>query len=380
MGIITDTLTTIDAVVGSIAEDAFTAGAAAVGNTITGGAVLLLALMGANVALQIRPMTLGSTVAFGIRLVVVSIFAQSWANFSVIYAILTDVPQSIGNGVLAMTDVGDAGGLYGSLDLMLARVTEYGDAISDGAGWLGGAVLTSLFFLLSAAFAAVAAGILAFATIMLTVMIVVGPFAIVCSLFKATNSIFEAWSQATIGYAAMPIVTGVVLGVVASAGERIMITAVLPEDVAAIDVVLPFVTIMLLSIGVMATIPSLSQNITGAFGLASNAAGLTGTMRRGMIDAGTGGMSAAARMVTGKSPAQLRHAVNDRMAHSPLVDKPARTAREVMATTQRLHDYGRTVLGQSTALTPATGPSSATRADVLSTAGGAAGPSRRSTS
>ena len=322
MGIITDTLGIIDSAIGNIAQQGFETGAGSVGTVITVGSGLLIALMGANVIAQIRPMTMASFVAFGVKIGLIGIFAQSWGNFSVIYAILTDVPQSIGNAALGVTDLGNAETLYQSLDLMLSRITEYGDRVGDNAGWVFGAMLGVAFYLMAAIFAAVSAGIIAFASIMLTVMIVVAPFAIICSMFQATKSIFESWSRSTVGYAVMPIVIGAVLGIVVSAGEQTLSIVTEPEAVEEISLMLPFLAIMLLSVGVMATIPTVAQNISGAFGLASNATGLTNLAREGMIrgtQLGAGLVSggagyaagAAVRTATGSSPMELRTAVRD---------------------------------------------------------------------
>ena len=315
MGIITDTLGTIDGAIGNIAQQGFETGAGSVGTVITVGSGLLIVLMGANVVAQIRPMTMASFVAFGVKISLIGIFAQSWGNFSVIYAILTDVPQSIGNAALGVTDLGNAETLYQSLDLMLSRITEYGDRVGDNAGWVFGAMLGVAFYLMAAVFAAVSAGIIAFASIMLTVMIVVAPFAIICSMFQATKSIFESWSRSTIGYAVMPIVIGAVLGIVVSAGEQTLSIVSEPEAVEEISLMLPFLAIMLLSVGVMAAIPTVAQNISGAFGLASNAAGLTNLAREGMIrgtQLGAGyAAGAAVRAATGSSPMELRTAVRD---------------------------------------------------------------------
>ena len=81
MGIISDILDQVDAAVDSVAQDGFISSAAAVGNVITAGAVLLLILLGINVVMQLRPMTFGSAFAFGIKISLVAIFAQSWDNF-----------------------------------------------------------------------------------------------------------------------------------------------------------------------------------------------------------------------------------------------------------------------------------------------------------
>jgi hypothetical protein len=362
MGIITDTLEVIDGAIGTVAQQGFEAGAGSLGTTISVGASLLVALMGANVVAQIKPMSMGSFVAFGVKLSLVAIFAQSWGNFSVVYGILTDVPQSIGNSILNVTGAGDPEGLYGSLDRMLARNTEYGDAIGDSAGWVFGAFLGVVFYLIASVFAAVAAGIIAYASIMLTVMVVLAPFAIVCSMFHATSSIFDAWSRSTIGYAAMPIVTGGALGIIVAAGDQILRTAVDPDTVNEISLILPFLTIMFLSVGIMMAIPTVAQNVTGAFGLASNAAGLTNLAREGMVRTGEGAGRAAGhvggamtRYATGHSPSELagaaKHGVSQgvRQHSLPIVHK---TAAEWLAITKAM----RAIAPARTPLPPSASP------------------------
>ena len=148
MGIISDILDQVDAAVDSVAQDGFISSAAAVGNVITAGAVLLLILLGINVVMQLKPMTFGSAFAFGIKISLVAIFAQSWDNFSVIYGIVTQVPDSVGASILALTGSGDEAGVYESLDNMVARITAYGDTIGDQAGWVFGLCLAqfSSFF------------------------------------------------------------------------------------------------------------------------------------------------------------------------------------------------------------------------------------------
>jgi len=214
MGIIRDILDQVDAAVDSVAQDGFISSAAAVGDVITAGAILLLILLGINVVMQLRPMTFGSAFAFGIKISLVAIFAQSWDNFSVIYGIATQVPDSVGASILALTGSGDEAGVYESLDNMVARITAYGDTIGDQAGWVFGAVLGAIFFVLSALFAAVTAGIIAFAKIVFALMIVIAPFMIITSLFKPTQSLFEAWSRATIGYALMPVAAAGAAGII----------------------------------------------------------------------------------------------------------------------------------------------------------------------
>ena len=155
MGIIRDILSQVDAAVDTVAQDGFVSSAASVGNVISAGATLLVVLLGINAVMQLRPLPFGTGFAFGMKVALVGIFAQSWDNFSVIYDIVTRVPDSVGASILALTGSGDEAGVYESLDNMVARITAYGDTIGDRAGWVFGAVLGAIFFVLSAVFAAV---------------------------------------------------------------------------------------------------------------------------------------------------------------------------------------------------------------------------------
>jgi len=310
MGIIRDILDQVDAAVDTVAQDGFVSSAGSVGNVISTGAILLLILIGINVVMQLRPMTFGTAFAFGIKIALVGLFAQSWDNFSVIYGIATQVPDSVGASILALTGSGDEAGVYESLDNMVARITAYGDTIGDQAGWVFGAVLGAIFFVLSALFAAVTAGIIAFARIVFALMIVIAPFMIITSLFKPTQSLFEAWTRATIGYALMPVAAAGAAGIIVAIAEAIGDASAEPGDVETVSLILPFLVILLLSAGIMASVPYIASNLTGVMGIASNAVGLTGLARRGIVNTGEYGSGSATRFVTGKSPHELRQAAN----------------------------------------------------------------------
>ncbi|UWQ86297.1 type IV secretion system protein [Leisingera caerulea] len=311
MGIIRDILGEVDTAIDTVAEAGFVQAAGQVGDVISVGSGVLLILLGINVVMQLRPMTFGSAFAFGIKLALVGIFAQSWDNFSVIYGIVTDVPDAVGARILSLTASGDEAGVYESLDSMVNRITAYGDAIGDNAGWVFGAVLGAIFFVLSAIFAAVTAGIIAFAKIVFTLMIVIAPFMILASLFKPTQSLFEAWSRATIGYALMPVAAAGAAGIIVAIAESIGASSADPDNVATISLILPFLVILILSAGIMASVPYIASNLTGVVGIASNAIGLTGLARQGVINTGEYGTGGGIRMATGKTPHELRHATSD---------------------------------------------------------------------
>ena len=81
-----------------------------------------------------RPLPFGTGFAFGIKVALVGIFAQSWDNFSVIYGIVTQVPDSIGASILALTVSGDEAGVYESPDNMVARHPAHAAPTGHRAG------------------------------------------------------------------------------------------------------------------------------------------------------------------------------------------------------------------------------------------------------
>ena len=82
MGGIRDILGQVDAAVDTVAQSGFVINAAVIGDVLSTGAALLLILLGINVVMQLRPMSFGSFFAFGIKLLLISIFAQTWARIS----------------------------------------------------------------------------------------------------------------------------------------------------------------------------------------------------------------------------------------------------------------------------------------------------------
>ena len=131
MGIISDILEQVDDAIDTVSQDGFVSSAGAIGDVLSIGSALLLIIIGINVVMQLRPMTFGSGFAFGIKIALIGIFAQSWDNFQVVYTIVTEVPESIGASILALTDSGNEAGVYESLDSMVNRITAYGDAATE---------------------------------------------------------------------------------------------------------------------------------------------------------------------------------------------------------------------------------------------------------
>ncbi|MDN5788997.1 type IV secretion system protein, partial [Pseudorhodobacter sp.] len=204
----------------------------------------------------------------------------------------------------------------------------------DNAGWVFGAVLGVAVWIIAAFFAAVAAGIIAYAKIVLTLMVVFAPIAIVCSLFKPTQTLFDAWSRSIIGYAFMPIAAAGAAGIVIAVAGQVAGSSPDPNNVDTLSLIFPFIVVLVLSAGIMLAVPSIAMGLSGAIGIASNAVGLSGLVKSGAA----GGGAAVMRGATGASPQAARQAMNTGLeAVGKRVSAPVKaTPAKLMAATKAL--------------------------------------------
>ena len=273
MAIIQDILGQINAAVGSVAQSGFTQMAGAAGNVLTIGGIVVIAAVGLNIVLQIAPLQTSASMLIFFRMSMISFFAQSWANFAVIFDILSKVPSSIGASVAKLAGMNTSGGLLVVLDDMIVKFMAYGQAVGDNAGYLFGAVMGAFFFLIGCVFVAVAVGMLALGSIGLTLMVVLAPLAITCSMFKLTTSLFSHWTKQLIGYAMFPLITGGMLGVILAVGGRIADQAPAADSVENMGAMVSFVVVFLLASAMLAMVPSIASSLAGTGGLAGAALG-----------------------------------------------------------------------------------------------------------
>ena len=125
MGVITDTLDKVDSVVLGFTEAVFSSFAGEITTLATTMGALGIAIIGANLVLQIHPMTMASGVSFILRFTIVFLLATSWENFDIIFKLLTDFPDRLGAHIMSWI----AGGCFCELFLfgrnqVLSRATS----------------------------------------------------------------------------------------------------------------------------------------------------------------------------------------------------------------------------------------------------------------
>ena len=299
MGVITDTLDQVDAIVLTFTEAVFTGFAGELVQVTTVGSALLVALIGTNMMLQIHPMTMASGVSFLVRLTVVFLLARSWANFDVIYDLLTDLPQRLGARMLSIGSGGfinTEGGLHGAMDGIVDHINLIATDASGRSSMFGISLVGVLLGLLAALVGVAAVLVISLGKIGLAFMVAIAPLALFASLYRSTKSLFEAWTQTTIGFALIPLVTAGLMSILISVSQQ----AVDQTDANSVETIgdaLGLIVVALASVFMMTRIPDIVRSLSGSIVAVGNGiaegreivrqgVGATGTTARGVGMAG----------------------------------------------------------------------------------------------
>ena len=281
MAVIADVLGMIDTTVGTVVADTYAGISDAVAPVVGVASVLLIILVGLNIATQTIPLNTRTAVGLGVRIVLINVFLDL-DNIRPIYSALVDAPARVGAGFLSALSGGAVTNLYDGLDGLYGRALDIGQAISEGGGYIAGPLAAVTLFLVAAAMAAITIIVLGAAKIMLAILLAVSPVVIACTMFKQTAPIFEAWVKLALGFAFVPLLVATMAGFTIAAG-----TAVAPGDLAAVETIsdaISFVVVMILGAGLMALVPGFANSIAatniGIGAIASRSAGYPGAALR----------------------------------------------------------------------------------------------------
>ena len=271
MAIIADVLSAVDTTAASVGVAAYNEVASSVMPAFRVGAVLLLAMTGVNLAIQAVPMTLSNGLSLIIRIALIAIFLSSFANFDAVYGVLAETPSQLGGTVLSATTGSTVTDLYRGLDELYGDALDLGQAVSENGSYISGALASLLMFLIAALMATISIVVICAAKLMIAVLIVIGPLAIACTLFKQSAPIFETYAKLALGFAFVPLLTA------AMAGFTIATSKMLAPDPASAETIgdiIGFVVVMMLGTGLMFMVPTIAQSLgSTAIGLGQAASG-----------------------------------------------------------------------------------------------------------
>lgn len=259
MAVIEDVLNGVDTTVASLGADIYNAVAGEVLPVVQVSSVLVLALTGANLALQAVPMTLANGMSLMLRIALVFIFVSTFGNFFAIYGVITDAPARFGAIVLEAVTAGTVTNLYEGLDQLYAQALNVGDAVSQNGSFIAGAIAGVVMFLVAALMATISIIVIAAAKLMVGVLIIISPVAIASTLFKQSAPFFEAYVKLALGFSLVPLLSAAMAGFTIATAE-----IVTPDNLSSVETIgdmVSFIVVMMLGAGLMLQVPSIASSL-----------------------------------------------------------------------------------------------------------------------
>lgn len=262
MALVQDILGRLDQTVQDVGERYFTSTADALDPMLTIVTTLLIVLVGVRMALGVDRMSVRDAWQLVSRIVLVFIFARSWANFGVIYDAL-----SSGAGSLALSFFqGDTPNPAAAMDQFAVQMSDVADGAARSFSSITRGVVAALLMMILAILMAAYILVVAFSKIMIAFLLGVAPLAMIATIFERTKSLFEAWLTAFVGYLMYPIAAAAVIGAVVSMAAA----QFTPQaDVENFSMAIGFLCVAFVGIFALLAIPTAAAHVTGSFNLAN---------------------------------------------------------------------------------------------------------------
>lgn len=250
------------------------------------------------------------------RVMIIFIIVTSWANFnSLVYELVTTVPEDAGRAILAASATGVTEPTNG-LSQIWKTANVAAAAFSEQAGYLSvlPALIGLIIMVFAGLFVAVALGILVLAKVVLWVLLGTAPIFISCFFFDSTRGYAMGWLNQSLLYAIIPLFVYVIAAflIAAMEPELTKIDQISGNRELTLSDFAAFIMLCLAGSFVLIQVQSLAQGIAG--GLATP----VGPRSRQLTTRGVWW----SREAIGQSARQTQAAVNRVQArlHSPRQD------------------------------------------------------------
>ncbi|MCZ0962931.1 type IV secretion system protein [Paracoccus benzoatiresistens] len=231
-------------------------------------AVLAVALVGINMMLQLLPMTWGHALSLMIKLALIGIFAWNWNQFWAVAGGIQKAIEATAGGILASSGDGLSGptiadGFATAIDDMMDKFTVAATNIAaEMGGWFVTAIVSGICLLLIGTISAVAAVLILFPKVVITVLLGLAPIVIALTLFEATKGFFERWVSACVSWSLYPLFIASIFSIMISMGTD-LVDRIGTSNFASIGAFVPFIVLMILILLCMALLPSLVSSVSG---------------------------------------------------------------------------------------------------------------------
>jgi len=255
----------IDGVILNTGETLFNSTVIQVSNVAYIMLSLLIILIGLNTSLNIYQMSMRDSMQIIFRIVLVLIVGLSWSNFALIFDALTNATQGL--ALSFFSPFTDAGGtatqaLDGFGDQMAQTTDTVAQAVSSYFRSLVAFFLNVILALLMAAYVIVVGA----SKIIIAFLIGFAPFAMICSIFERTKTIFEGWLTTLVANMLYPVVAAGIVGTIVTVAKSIFTD---PAPSSILGDFMAFIVLMIAGAMAILKIPSVAHGLTGSFGVGS---------------------------------------------------------------------------------------------------------------
>ena len=213
------TLTNLDSAITGYAENSFATFAGPIATVCQSMGVVGVAFIALNALTQWVPIRVSEYLKWGMRYVIVTAVATSWAQFLPIYKIVTNTPGALGAELMGIVG---APNLNTAFDAMITTLFDFSDTLADEASMFSISMASIVVWIIGGLMAAAAIIVIALGKIGLAMAIALAPIFIPALMFRATSNLFESWVRFTIGFALIPLVMAGVVGAVVGIGQAMI--------------------------------------------------------------------------------------------------------------------------------------------------------------
>ncbi|PZX14178.1 type IV secretion system protein VirB6 [Palleronia aestuarii] len=284
-----NTLNQVDNAIGNYAESSFTAFAGPIATICQAMGLVGLAFIALNALTQWVPIRTSEYFKWGVRYIIITAVATTWAQFEPIYDIVTNTPQELGAKLMGIVD---APNLNTAFDEIISTMFNFSDTLSENASLPFGISFAAIVvWIIGSLMAAAAIIVISLGKIGLGMAIALAPIFIPALMFKATSNLFESWVRFTLGFALIPLVMAGVVGAIVGIGQSLIAeadAAITLEDAGG------FIIVGVGAIFMTAMVPTLVNGLSGTITATANGV----AMAIGGATAAVGASAVAGKIAT----------------------------------------------------------------------------------
>ncbi|MDQ1902192.1 type IV secretion system protein [Paracoccus sp. WLY502] len=264
MGVIEEFVSRAQGQLDDVAQSSFGAVLDGMGALTATMATLAVVMLGVNMVLQYRPMSAGQIVVTFIKLIAIGSIGLVWGQFNLIASAVEGGVDSIAANLLGKFGGGEvpSNNLAGAMDDFITSFSDKANKVMEPMGWMGGAIMSVLIFTSMGTLAALAALLLIFGQVMVTIYLGIAPIFIALSMFEVTKDYFNRWLQGAVSYMLYPLVTAIMLGglIRIVSGYMTSLDTSITESVSDF---IPFIACMVIMTVCTLCIPMIVSSLSG---------------------------------------------------------------------------------------------------------------------